>query len=407
MQYFLLRKEYFGGIFYNINDQKRVLLSPIEYRAKLTELLSLKQQENVFVRIIEIDTLVNKPLPTQFLASPLNLYFEITKKCNSKCTHCAVNSQHKIDIQLELTLAEILALIQQFSQMGGAYIRFTGGEPTTHPKLPEMIRFAVTQGLIASMNTNGLVSRKKWELILAEGLQDIRISLDGEENTHNQIRGKNTYQNVIDSLKFINTYRASKKQNITIIINMVLSKLNYSELPHLFEIAIQYETKLNFILMRPTGRADFELLLSKLEVIDVAQQIQHLRNNYNMDHQRVIFSFDIYGQDKEIKQPYPFDNSRCSMATMGINIDALGRYLPCGNACELQDWIGGKITNNLLETWYDSPLLNKARNIIKNNCKGCIYYKKYCNGGCMINAYQLYNDINQSDYYCLKGIACN
>ena len=56
---------------------------------------------------------------------------------------------------------------------------FTGGEPTLHPALPELIAFADRQGHIVGLNTNGrrLAERAYGRELVRAGLNHVQIPL--------------------------------------------------------------------------------------------------------------------------------------------------------------------------------------------------------------------------------------
>jgi len=57
-------------------------------------------------------------------------------------------------------------------------IYFTGGEPTLHPQLPELVNYAHRAGMVTTMTTNGTVSETVLKRLKESGLQGVSISLD-------------------------------------------------------------------------------------------------------------------------------------------------------------------------------------------------------------------------------------
>jgi len=69
---------------------------------------------------------------------------EITNRCNMSCPVCFANSDASpSDIKLDVVKSRIIKLI---SIAGAIPLQISGGEPTLHPGLPEIIEFAKSSG---------------------------------------------------------------------------------------------------------------------------------------------------------------------------------------------------------------------------------------------------------------------
>lgn len=79
------------------------------------------------------------------------IHFE-SPLCNLNCVFCEVDGGMKLP-----TVAERLEKIKRFKADGISMIRFSGGEPTMHPGLLELIRFSGEQGFrLIELETNGV-----------------------------------------------------------------------------------------------------------------------------------------------------------------------------------------------------------------------------------------------------------
>jgi MoaA/NifB/PqqE/SkfB family radical SAM enzyme len=114
---------------------------------------------------------------------PLHLDIESTNACNLKCPYCAAtsnswgkNKKGFMDFDL------FKKVINEASGEGCYCVKFSlRGEPLLHPKLSEMIKYAIDSGIIdCYFNTNGmkLTEEVTHKLIDAE-LPRISISVDG------------------------------------------------------------------------------------------------------------------------------------------------------------------------------------------------------------------------------------
>ena len=110
----------------------------------------------------------------------LDLRISITDRCNFRCVYCM-----EPDVQFQppealLSPTEISRIAKVAGSLGVRKIRVTGGEPTLHPKLEEIISgIRQTSGIEIAMITNGsLLSREKLARWKRSGLDRITISID-------------------------------------------------------------------------------------------------------------------------------------------------------------------------------------------------------------------------------------
>ena len=125
--------------------------------------------------------------------SPFFTQLVVTRKCNLSCAYC--NEFDKTSEPVLVTLLKQRA--GKLKELGAFSICLTGGEPTLHPDLPEMIRYCRRELRFfkTSMITNGfLLSEKMIGALNDAGLQDMQISIDG-------VKPNETTVKVLDSLR--------------------------------------------------------------------------------------------------------------------------------------------------------------------------------------------------------------
>jgi uncharacterized Fe-S cluster-containing radical SAM superfamily protein len=74
------------------------------------------------------------------------LWLEITAKCNLECMHCYADAGPQERLFGMLNGDDWLAILREAAGLGCRQVQFIGGEPTLHPGLPRMIRFARAHG---------------------------------------------------------------------------------------------------------------------------------------------------------------------------------------------------------------------------------------------------------------------
>ncbi|MCP4368852.1 MAG: radical SAM protein [Deltaproteobacteria bacterium] len=403
----ILRKEYFGGIFVDTKAAEFVFLNQKDYVSKTQEILN-EQRLGENVKFFDA-TEKGVPLLENATSSPMNIFFELTKRCNGFCINCFMNANSPIWNTKEITYSEIDPIVRQFSDIGGFYIRLTGGEPTIRKDFFDIVDLINEEGIIIGLNTNGLFEESILDKILSRQIKDIRISLDGPEEINDKVRGKGTYTQITRTLENIVEYNRTVNIPIKLTINVVLMKSNMKYIEEMIELSRNYESKISFGLLRLAGRANKSEMLSPEDIIKSTSTVQHVMKKLGLPKDSVRINYDILCEDFIQKEftPYPFDNSKCPIGSSGVSLDAFARIHPCGYFAGIEDsnWVGEDVRGkDLLDIWHNSPILNKARQVTRQICHNCDYHIVKCNGGCPMMAYVFEGNIDGRDPYCVGGV---
>ena len=143
--------------------------------------------------------------------SPISATLKLTYRCNLSCLHCP---WHLVKSQ-EIPTEEWKQIIHQLYQAGVRHIVFEGGEPTLRPDLEELVSFAREKGAYTTIATNGIKDLSPYHP------HRFLISIDGLKETHDQIRGKGSFEKILLNLK-----SAPSRRELLISI----SQLNKDEL---------------------------------------------------------------------------------------------------------------------------------------------------------------------------------
>lgn len=133
-----------------------------------------------------------------------NLWFQVSGTlCNIACTHCFNNSGPNVKTFDFLSVETVHEEIGRAAAAGVKEIFFTGGEPFLHPRLPEMLSFALMHAP-ATVLTNGMLINDRVADRLAEIERsakyslEIRVSLDGYSNEMNDaVRGPGVFHSAL------------------------------------------------------------------------------------------------------------------------------------------------------------------------------------------------------------------
>lgn len=127
----------------------------------------------------------------------LNVY--LTNACNLHCIHCFMNAG--IKLEQELSVDKWKSVLRDFSQTGGEFVTFTGGEPTMYSGFEEVVAFAHQLGLNVTVLSNGLLWTDEQILRMKTYIDEIQFSIDGvTEQDNAKVRGKNHFQKVVDTV---------------------------------------------------------------------------------------------------------------------------------------------------------------------------------------------------------------
>ena len=140
---------------------------------------------------------------------PIHIDFEVSSLCNLKCPMCYRPFRATTDDGL-MDFSVYKKGIDECAKFGLYSIRLSWrGEPTLHPKLPEMVAYAKTKGIKeVSFITNGVKLRGKLEEELVRaGLDYFSVSIDGMNETYERIRYPSKFPAIVDTLKKIRQCR--------------------------------------------------------------------------------------------------------------------------------------------------------------------------------------------------------
>ena len=100
--------------------------------------------------------------------------FAVTTQCNLKCIMCGMYKNPQAFMSLEKAKKVLELLLKNRFLI----VYFTGGEPTLHPNINEVVRFANQLGLVTTLTTNGSSSKKVISDLRSSGLHLLSVSLD-------------------------------------------------------------------------------------------------------------------------------------------------------------------------------------------------------------------------------------
>jgi len=174
-----------------------------------------------------------RPLP-----SPVEAYFEVANRCNSKCATCPLTFSPQ-EAAKQLSFGDFTKLVDQLPDLRRAVMQGIG-EPLLNRDLAAMIRYLKQRGVYVVFNTNAalLTWRRQVELI-DSGLDELRVSVDGSTpETYLKVRGIPAFDRVVANVaEMVRTQRALGTFTPRLSFWLTGMRENLSELPGVIDLA--------------------------------------------------------------------------------------------------------------------------------------------------------------------------
>lgn len=244
--------------------------------------------------------------------------FHLTDRCQLDCKHCLRDPEQKPkDIPLAVVQK---ALAEAKTTYRSVQVALTGGEPTLYPEIEGVLDAIVANDFKWHIVTNGRRFPSFAQLLkeaperLAR-LTAINFSLDGvDEATHDDIRGKGSYRDVMLGATLCTAY------GIPFVLQMVISAKNEAQIEAMGMLASNIgAARASFSMLQATGTLhDQDLYLSPRAWRAVQDRIDRLRAALTMP----VVMPEGYYKEQPFHVCEPF-------ASTQLHIDVLGRLNLC------------------------------------------------------------------------------
>ena len=362
---YIVRKEKWGFIVFNRTQRKYDFFYNFEDFEKYIYDNKLKKSEIEYRNNLESD---------DYLSAPLAAYLEISSKCTLKCMHC-FKSKNQV-YSHTLSFDKIIEIIKELHQMGVFEIRLVGYEACTSPFFEQISDTIKKYGFYTVLNTSAFYNEIKQQAIVSKDFDEYLVSLDGIKETHDQIRGKGSYDRVIS---FVNKIGERSK----VRFNVTLSSKNMNQMEELVQIASLLKVSIGFAPFRNIGSGRDNNCIERLNADDmiwIQNKVKYLREKYPCT--RIILAYhDICN----VGTPYhPVNFSVPCPARHNISILSNGQVFHCDFLSYIGDkYCGGNVLESSLTEIWNSSYMKRYRNIEMNsNCLNCSFYMNKCTGGC-------------------------
>lgn len=163
--------------------------------------------------------------PTHYHFAPEWIVLGVNNTCNLHCRMCDVGTKN-FDTNFATNLVGTTPLNMPFELFARiadqtaryypeAKLGFAFTEPLAWPHIVKAVEYASAKGLYTAITTNALLLPNKAEALVYAGLSEIFVSLDGLEQTHNEIRGNDkSFAKALEGIRKLFSFEKHPKVSI-------------------------------------------------------------------------------------------------------------------------------------------------------------------------------------------------
>src|SRR3989338_7387955 len=265
-----------------------------------------------------------RKLPRLPLAGGIDLGY----RCNNHCRHCWIwlpeDSKEK---ERELTLQEIMRIVDEARNLGCKRWCITGGEPLLRPDFAEIFDHITRNSVSYSMNTNGtLMTPKIAGLMKRKGFK--MISLYGSTaDVYDRItRAPGSFEAAMQGFRYL------REAGAGFCVQIIPMRDNYHQLAEMVELAKSlsrhYRVGAAWLFLSGCGDAEMnnEIIRQRLPTEEAVK----------LDKPDLACE-DRHESEEDAERPLSDSNGlfgRCVATRNGFHIDAYGRMSLC---CYIKD----------------------------------------------------------------------
>ncbi len=261
--------------------------------------------------------------------------------CNCRCVMCDIWKDNKNLKQL--TENDIKDLMASFKKFGTQQVLMSGGEALLNPNFFRFCEILQKQNIKVSLLSTGITLKKNAEQ-LVQWVNDIIVSLDGNEETHNHIRNiPDAYQKLKESVQYIK----SIDPGFRITARSVIHRLNFRHWPAIIDSA--KEIGLNQVSFLPADvsshafnrevfwseHRQHEILPNEKELAELKYITETIIETYTTDFTERFIAENpeklrkIYSYYAAFYGLNPFPYKKCNAPWVSAVIEADGTVRPC------------------------------------------------------------------------------
>ena len=305
--------------------------------------------------------------------------------CNCRCMMCDIWKGNKNLKQL--TETDISSLMTTLKKFGTQQVVMSGGEALLNSNFFRFCELLSDSNLQVTLLSTGLTLQKNADN-LVRWVHDIIVSLDGDEQFHDNIRGiSGAFQKLKVGVRTLKEMRPGYQ----ISARTVIHKLNFRRWPHIIDAAKKIGIDSISFLPADVSSEAFnrsitwdkprqdQILLTETELSDMSRVIAGLEKEHQEDFQSGFIAespdkiWKIHDYYAAFYGQNPFPYKKCNAPWVSTVIEADGEVRPCFFHAPI-----GNIRQHSLEEILNGPeAISFRRNLdVQNNgtCVKCVCY---------------------------------
>lgn len=319
--------------------------------------------------------------------APHTLLFMLTNKCVTECKYCCADKAQKYE---ELTIGEIIKIIEEAKRLKMLHIELAGGEVFCKKDWNVILKMLIDAGLSPNyVSAKYPVSKKIAQLLDYTGFKnEVQISLDStKDDTLSKIIG--TKSGYVDKVKAGIEYL--QEHQFKIQVNTVLTKYNSTieELEKLHEYVSTIRNFVHWEIRVPMAsiyspktfsevKADKNILL---KIYDYVREVIMPKSNVT-----ILISDQVLGEEfykGKCSEPY-FKGGRCGVLERSLFVLPDGKVTICEQLYWHPQFIVGDLkTQSLEEIWRSEKAVSMflRKNEFYNRESSCLQCQAFesCN----------------------------
>ncbi len=305
--------------------------------------------------------------------------------CNCRCIMCDIWKDNKRVKQL--AEEDIRPILSSLRTLGTKQVLMSGGEALLHSRFFQLCQLLKEEDVHISLHTTGLLLKKHADKII-EWVDDVIVSLDGDEPGHDHIRNiTGAYSKLAEGVQWIKSLQPYYR----ITARTVIHKLNFRSWPAIVRTA--KATGLDQISFLPADTSSqafnrevpwaeerqAEVAISRDELPELKKVLEELIIEFNSDFSSRFIAespgklMNIYHYYKAMQGEGDFPYKKCNAPWVSAVIEADGNVRPCF----FHDAIGDLRTQSLIEILNGKKGMDFRRQLdMETNeiCKRCVCY---------------------------------
>ena len=303
--------------------------------------------------------------------------------CNCRCVMCDIWKDNKNLKQL--TEADIEGLLSSLKKFNTHQVVMSGGEALLNKNFFRLCEILKSNGMKVSLLTTGLSLKDNADNLL-KWVDDIIVSLDGDQQKHDEIRNiPNAFKKLREGVKYLKSINPDYR----ITVRSVIHRLNFRNWQGIIDAAKEMGAdQISFLPADVSSHAfnrqtawqeprQHEILISEKELPELQEAIYYvLTNNTESFHdgffaESAIKIQNIYQYYAAFYNLNPFPYKKCNAPWVSAVIEADGGVRPCF----FHEEIGNIRDNSLSEILNGDKGLNFRKKLdmcTNDTCVKCV-----------------------------------